>query len=38
MAAVGQAVRSLFLTEFIGAFFLTMRYFFAPKKDRKSVV
>ena len=28
---VSQAVNSLFLKEFIGAFFLSMRYFFAPK-------
>ena len=28
---LAQAARSLFLTEFVGAFFLSMRYFFAPK-------
>ena len=26
-----QAARSLFLTEFVSAFFLSMRYFFKPK-------
>jgi formate hydrogenlyase subunit 6/NADH:ubiquinone oxidoreductase subunit I len=26
-----QAVRSIFLTEFVSAFFLAMRYFFKPK-------
>ena len=26
-----QAAKSLFLSEFIGAFFLSMRYFFKPK-------
>jgi len=26
-----QAARSIFLTEFVSAFFLAMRYFFAPK-------
>ena len=26
-----QAARSVFLTEFVQAFFLSMRYFFAPK-------
>ena len=31
MAALTQAVRSLFLREFVGAFFLSMRYFFKPK-------
>lgn len=30
--AVAQAVRSMFLAEFVAAFFLGMRYFFAPKK------
>ena len=30
--AVGQVVSSLFLKEFVSAFFLSMRYFFAPKK------
>jgi NADH-quinone oxidoreductase subunit I len=28
---IAQAAKSLFLKEFIGAFFLSMRYFFAPK-------
>lgn len=28
---IDQAVRSLFLIEFVKAFFLSMRYFFAPK-------
>ena len=31
MASLSQAVSSLFLKEFVGAFFLSMRYFFAPK-------
>ena len=26
-----HAARALFLTEFVGAFFLSMRYFFKPK-------
>jgi NADH:ubiquinone oxidoreductase subunit H len=30
--AIGQAVKSLFLVEFVGAFFLAMKYFFSPKK------
>lgn len=29
---IAQGVKSLFLFEFVSAFFLTMRYFFAPKK------
>ena len=29
--ALGQAVSSLFLKEFVSAFFLSMRYFFKPK-------
>ena len=32
MASIGQGIKSLFLAEFISAFFLSMRYFFAPKK------
>src|SRR6476659_7489269 len=32
MASGGQVISSLFLTEFVSAFFLSMRYFFAPKK------
>jgi hypothetical protein len=28
---LAQAAKSLFLKEFVGAFFLSMRYFFAPK-------
>jgi NADH-quinone oxidoreductase subunit I len=32
MASLGQVVGSLFLKEFISAFFLSMRYFLAPKK------
>jgi len=32
MASLGQVIRSLFLKEFVSAFFLSMRYFFAPKK------
>jgi NADH-quinone oxidoreductase subunit I len=28
---VGQTVKSLFLQEFVSAFFLAMRYFFKPK-------
>jgi hypothetical protein len=29
-----QAARSIFLTEFVSAFFLAMRYFFKPKAVR----
>ena len=29
---IARGVKSLFLAEFVSAFFLTMRYFFAPKK------
>ena len=29
--AIGQAISSLFLKEFVSAFFLSMRYFFKPK-------
>jgi hypothetical protein len=29
-----QAARSIFLTEFVSAFFLAMRYFFKPKVTR----
>src|SRR6478752_6696441 len=32
MASCGQVISSLFLKEFVSAFFLSMRYFFAPKK------
>ena len=32
MAPLAQAVSSLFLKEFVSAFFLSMRCFFAPKK------
>src|SRR5439155_623415 len=32
MASLGQVVSSLFLKEFVSAFFLSMRCFFAPKK------
>ena len=32
MAPVAQVIKSLFLAEFVSAFFLCMRYFFAPKK------
>ena len=32
LMSVAQATKSLFLTEFVSAFFLTMRYFFSPKK------
>jgi len=31
MASLSQAVNSLFLKEFVAAFFLSMRYFFRPK-------
>ena len=31
MASFNQVTRSLFLTEFVGAFFLAMKYFFKPK-------
>ena len=30
--SVANGVKSLFLTEFVSAFFLAMRYFFTPKK------
>ena len=30
--SIARGIKSLFLTEFVSAFFLTMRYFFAPKK------
>jgi hypothetical protein len=32
MGPLGQAISSLFLQEFVSAFFLSMRSFFAPKK------
>ena len=32
MASLGQVIGSLFLKEFVSAFFLSMRYFFAPKR------
>src|SRR5215468_10589892 len=32
MASLGQVIRSLFLKELVSAFFLSMRYVFAPKK------
>lgn len=31
MAGLSNAVSSLFLKEFVGAFLLSMRYFFRPK-------
>ena len=31
MSALGQAAKSLLLKDFVGAFFLSMRQFFAPK-------
>ena len=31
MASLTQAGSALFLKEFVGAFFLSMRYFFKPK-------
>jgi NADH-quinone oxidoreductase subunit I len=31
MSALAQAAKSLLLKEFVGAFFLSMRQFFAPK-------
>jgi NADH-quinone oxidoreductase subunit I len=31
MASLSQSINSLFLKEFAGAIFLTMRYFFKPK-------
>jgi NADH-quinone oxidoreductase subunit I len=31
MARVGQIIKSLFLLEFVAAFFLSMKYFFKPK-------
>jgi NADH-quinone oxidoreductase subunit I len=30
--AVAQAIRSMFLAEFVSAFMMSMRYFFTPKK------
>jgi formate hydrogenlyase subunit 6/NADH:ubiquinone oxidoreductase subunit I len=32
MASTRQVISSLFLKEFVSAFVLSMRYFFAPKK------
>ena len=32
MTRLAQAAKSLLLAEFVSAFFLSMRYFFAPKK------
>jgi NADH-quinone oxidoreductase subunit I len=32
MASLGQVISSLFLKEFVSAFLLSMRCFFAPKK------
>ena len=32
MASLNLKIRSLFLAEFVSAFFLAMRHFFAPKK------
>ena len=32
VTSIGRGIKSLFLTEFVSAFFLSMRYFFAPKK------
>ena len=32
MASIGQGLKSLFLAEFVSAFFLSMRYFFSKKK------
>jgi NADH-quinone oxidoreductase subunit I len=32
MASLRQAISLLFLKEFVSAFILSMRYFFAPKK------
>ena len=29
MALIGQGIKSLFLAEFVSAFFLSMRYFFS---------
>ena len=31
-ATMVRGIKSLFLTEFVSAFFLAMRYFFSPKK------
>ena len=33
MAWLDRTARGLFLTEFISAFMLAMRYFFSPKND-----
>jgi NADH-quinone oxidoreductase subunit I len=32
MASIGRVIKPFFLTEFVSAFLLSMRYFFAPKK------
>ena len=32
MVLIGQGIKSLFLAEFVSAFFLSMRYFFSAKK------
>ena len=32
MVLIGQGIKSLFLAEFVSAFFLSMRYFFSRKK------
>ena len=32
MASLGRGDRFAFLKEFVSAFFLSMRYFFAPKR------
>ena len=32
MARMGQTIKSLFLLEFVGAFWLSMKYFFKPKQ------
>ena len=36
MTTLDQSARALFLKDMIGAFFLSMRYFFAPKKTQCS--
>ena len=34
---LAQLARSIFLTEFVSAFFLAMRYFFKPKNSVKKI-
>ena len=38
MAFAGQMIKSIFLIEFVSAFFLTMRYFFPDTKLGQTTV